>query len=134
MNNFWCSVQKKLIAEMSETADKNTFAGALAQEFSHFVTLSNYIIWASFCQQFFQGFSTFLQPFPKEKPLANCKDSTLFCHQSKNSIPISVNPCAGAVGPAASLSQASSISFTRSGGYWPLPTSMSVPAMILTIL
>ena len=50
---------KKILAEMSETADKNTFAGALAQEFSHFVTLSNYIIWFSFCQQFFHGFSRF---------------------------------------------------------------------------
>ena len=38
---------------MSETADKNTFAGALAQEFSHFVTLSNYIIPNLFCQPFF---------------------------------------------------------------------------------
>ena len=41
---------------MSETADKNTFAGALAQESSHYVTLSNCTIHLWFCQLFFTGF------------------------------------------------------------------------------
>ena len=36
---------------------------------------------------------------------------------SKNCIPISVNPCAGAVGPAAERSLASRIFCMRSGGY-----------------
>ena len=44
---------------MSETADKNTFAGALAQESSHYVTLGNSTIPPSICQQFFPSFSIF---------------------------------------------------------------------------
>ena len=44
---------------MSETADKNTFAGALAQESSHYVTLGNFTITPSICQQFFPSFSIF---------------------------------------------------------------------------
>lgn len=44
---------------MSETADKNTFAGALAQESSHYVTLGNSTITPSICQQFFPSFSIF---------------------------------------------------------------------------
>ena len=47
---------------MSETADKNTFAGALAQESSHYVTLGNSTITPSICQQFFsQFFDIFFQ-------------------------------------------------------------------------
>lgn len=53
---------------------------------------------------------------------------------SKNSIPISVSPCAGAVGPAISRLQASRIVFTLSGGYCPFPTSIRVPEMIRTML
>ena len=44
---------------MSETADKNTFAGALAQESSHYVTLSNCTIAAISCQQVFSMFLKF---------------------------------------------------------------------------
>ena len=55
-------------------------------------------------------------------------------YQSKNSIPISVSPCAGAVGPAISRLQASRIVFTLSGGYCPFPTSIRVPEIIRTML
>lgn len=52
-----------IIAEMSETADKTPSPGLLAQEFSHYVTLSNYITWVCSCQQFFHGFSMFFCRF-----------------------------------------------------------------------
>ena len=65
-----------------------------------------------------------------------CKFFTIFSRSylSLYSIPIIVNPCAGAVGPAVCLSAASNISSIASGFRFPAPTSISVPAMIRTIL
>ena len=47
---------------------------------------------------------------------------------------IMVSPCAGAVGPAAFLSQASNILLILSTEIVPSPTFINVPAIILTIL
>lgn len=60
--------------------------------------------------------------------------STRFPACQENFIPIIVSPCAGAVGPAADLSHAAKISRMLSGERFLAPTSISVPAMIRTIL
>ena len=93
---------------------------------------------------FFQFFS-FTPPFfvfQQKKllisyPTGNYRKRMIFLLltiNQKNSIPISVSPCAGAVGPAISRLQASRIVFTLSGGYCPFPTSIRVPEMIRTML
>ena len=52
-NDFMTFVPLQLPQLLAETADKNTFAGALAQESSHYVTLGYSTIRAFICQQFF---------------------------------------------------------------------------------
>ncbi len=62
------------------------------------------------------------------------KNSHKYPNPYKNSYLTSVSPHAGAVGPAAHRFFAASISAISSGCLRPLPASMSVPAIIRTIL
>ena len=65
---------------------------------------------------------------------------SLFCYYLANSSSsgkcnsFNISPFGGAVGPAAQRSFFSKIRSSICGGYFPLPTSISVPAIMRTIL
>jgi len=77
------------------------------------------------------------QVYPKVSRIENRPNHT--CRGSCYAFPInsyfsSINPQAGAVGPAAPLSFAARISGMHCGSSFPRPTSSSVPVMMRTIL